>query len=162
MQPDQPLGAGRKVQLELLDQMLAQGPGPAQARLEVERLVIEIGAAAPAGGRQAADAQAGQLALRDRLLPAVVGRSRPAIAGLAGHLEAAVELGSGALDRRRLGLVTARLRLLLALEQRVLLELALDVGRELEVRQLQKLDRLLELRRHHQALALTQVEAEGQ
>ena len=53
MQADQPLGAGRDVQLELLDQMLAQRRGPAQARLEIDRLVVEVGAAAPADRHQA-------------------------------------------------------------------------------------------------------------
>ena len=43
-------------------------------------------------------------------------------------------------------------RLLLAREQRVLLDLLLDEGGELEMRHLQQLDRLLQLRRHHQLL----------
>ena len=171
VQPDQPLGTGREVDLELLDQMLAQRLGSAQAGLEIGRRVVEVDAAAATERGQAADAQPRELALRDRLLPAVVGRPRPAIARLAahGHLQAAVQLGSGGAGgverggrRAGLGLGTGRVRLLLALEQRVLLELALDIGRQLEVRELQQLDRLLQLRRHHQALALTQIEAEGQ
>ena len=47
---------------------------------------------------------------------------------------------------------------LAALEQRVLLDLGLDEIGELEVRQLQHLDRLLQLRRHHQRLGLAQFE----
>ena len=39
-------------------------------------------------------------------------------------------------------------------EARVPLELALDIGLELQVRQLQQFNRLLQLRRHHQGLAL--------
>ena len=54
---------------------------------------------------------------------------------------------------------TAPAPLLLALEERVLLELALDVGRQLEIAQLQQLDRLLQLRRHHQSLALTHIQS---
>ena len=42
-----------------------------------------------------------------------------------------------------------------AFEQRVALELVLDVGGEFDIGQLQKLDRLQELRRHHHRLALT-------
>ena len=38
MQADQALGAGRQIQLELLDQMLAQGLGPAEAGLEIRPL----------------------------------------------------------------------------------------------------------------------------
>ena len=52
MQADQALGAGRQIDLQLLDQMLAQGLGPAEAGLEVEPLVVEIGAAAAADRRQ--------------------------------------------------------------------------------------------------------------
>ena len=44
------------------------------------------------------------------------------------------------------------------LEKRVLLELLSDIGGELEVGQLQQLDRLLQLRRHDQGLALAQIE----
>ncbi len=50
-----------------------------------------------------------------------------------------------------------RLALLVAFEQRILFELGLDEGLELEVRHLQKLDRLLQLRRHDQGLALPQL-----
>ena len=45
-----------------------------------------------------------------------------------------------------------------ALEQRIALELRLDEGVELEVGQLQQPNRLLQLRRHHQLLALPQLE----
>ena len=44
------------------------------------------------------------------------------------------------------------------LEKRILLELLSDIGGELEVGQLQQLDRLLQLRRHDQGLALAQIE----
>jgi hypothetical protein len=43
-------------------------------------------------------------------------------------------------------------------EQRVLLDLGLDKIGELDIRQLQHLDRLLQLRRHYQGLALAQFE----
>ena len=44
-----------------------------------------------------------------------------------------------------------------ALEQGIALELGLDIGLQLEVRQLQKLDRLLQLRRDDKALALPEL-----
>ena len=41
------------------------------------------------------------------------------------------------------------------LEQGIALDFGLDEVRQLKIRQLQQLDRLLQLRRHHQLLALT-------
>ena len=130
MQADQPLGDRRQVDLQLLDQMLAQAPGPAQARLEVEALVVEIGAAA-AADRPTRVEPAVEPARR-RVRPAFVRRRGPAVGRLL--------LPASCRARRRAALAraapaAARLlaapasRLLLALEQRVLLELALDVGR---------------------------------
>ena len=58
--------------------------------------------------------------------------------------------------RRRLGRLAA---LLLPLEKGVLLELPLHIGRELKIAQLQQLYRLLQLRRHHQGLALTHIQS---
>ncbi len=49
----------------------------------------------------------------------------------------------------------------LALEQRVPFELSLDEARKLEVGKLQELDRLLELRRHHQTVGLAEFELCG-
>ena len=63
----------------------------------------------------------------------------------------AVGLGSAPAPRRRL--VVA----LVALEQRVALELGLDIGDEVEIGELQQLDGLHQLRRHHQRLALAEL-----
>src|SRR5262249_38807593 len=53
------------------------------------------------------------------------------------------------------GLLGARLLAFArALQQRIALELVLHVGGEVEIGQLQQLDRLHELRRHHERLAL--------
>jgi len=52
----------------------------------------------------------------------------------------------------------ARLRLARALQQRIALELALDVSGKIEVGELQQLDGLHQLRRHHQRLALAEFE----
>jgi hypothetical protein len=61
-------------------------------------------------------------------------------------------LAAGAVRSRRL--IGTRLVLAGALEQRIALELVLHVGGEVQIRQLQQLDRLHELRRHHERLAL--------
>ena len=49
-----------------------------------------------------------------------------------------------------------------ALEERILFELLLDECREFDVRHLQQLDRLLQLRRHDQRLALAELQSLGQ
>ena len=51
---------------------------------------------------------------------------------------------------------------LLALQQRIALQLALDIGLELKIRQLQQLDRLLQLRRDDQSLALPNLETRAE
>src|SRR5262249_2931503 len=88
------------------------------------------------------------------------GRSVGAV-GLAVSDGGGVGQGAVAGDRRRgLGWCLAVVRrLALALEQRVAFELFLDLGGELLGGQLQRLDRLLELRRHDERLALTQIHA---
>ena len=90
-----------------------------------------------------------------------------------------IEIGRGAeifaserlVERRRAvngfgragGISLSALRLaafgIFALQQRVFLELGFDIFRKLEIGELQQLDRLLQLRRHHQGLALFQLEA---
>ena len=58
-----------------------------------------------------------------------------------------------------LGRLIPRVAALLALapfEQRVALELGIDIGDEVEIGELQELDRLHQLRRHHQRLALAE------
>ncbi len=65
-----------------------------------------------------------------------------------------VEVGGG-FDRRRLGVGFGVP--LVALQERIALDLALHIGLELEVRQLQQLDRLLQLRGDDKALALPQL-----
>ena len=64
---------------------------------------------------------------------------------------------------RRIGCErTAGLVCLLALEQRVPLKLGLDEGGKLDIGELQQLDRLLQLRRHHQAVALPKLKLCGE
>ena len=51
------------------------------------------------------------------------------------------------------------LRAVVALQQRIPLQLLLDEARHLDVGELQKLDRLTQLRRHDQSLSLAEIEA---
>ena len=48
------------------------------------------------------------------------------------------------------------------LKQRIALELGFDIGRKVKIRQLKQLDGLHQLRRHHQRLALPDLESLGQ
>ena len=77
---------------------------------------------------------------------------------------------SGAAARRRLPLAIGRRlrarrrqrRVVVvagALQQRIALELALDIGGQIQTRELQQLDGLHQLRRHHQRLALAELES---
>ena len=81
------------------------------------------------------------------------------IAGLA-----VLGLGEGARGcLRRVSLRCAALLVgLLAFEQRIALELGFDEGGELDIGELQQLDRLLQLRRHHQAVALAKLKLCGE
>ena len=68
----------------------------------------------------------------------------------------------GIVGGRRLGLDRFGLGIGIAfvtLQQRIALELGLDIGLQLKVGQLQQLDRLLQLRRDHKALALSQLQS---
>src|SRR4051812_46564133 len=56
------------------------------------------------------------------------------------------------------GLASGVPGLLWAFQQRVPLKLGIDEGRKLDIGELQQLDRLLQLRRHHKAVALAQLE----
>ncbi len=56
---------------------------------------------------------------------------------------------------RRAFRLDSRLGLGAAVEQRVLLELGLDIGDQIEIGELQQLDGLHQLRRHHQRLTLS-------
>ena len=60
-------------------------------------------------------------------------------------------LGGGFARDRRLGTVAG------ALQQRIALQFLLDEGRKVEIGQLQQLDRLHQLRRHHQRLGLSEL-----
>ena len=72
-----------------------------------------------------------------------IGASRSALAALLGRLRRAV----------------GRAAFAGALQQRVALELAFHIGGEIEIRELQQLDGLHQLRRHHERLALAEFES---
>ena len=65
------------------------------------------------------------------------------------------------LRRDRLGRAIDHARLAFggALQQRIFFELALDVGGQIQVRELQQLDGLHQLRRHHERLALAHLQS---
>ena len=58
-----------------------------------------------------------------------------------------------------MGLGDRRVVVVGALEQRVAFEFALDIGRQIQAGELQQLDGLHQLRRHHQRLALAEFES---
>ena len=60
---------------------------------------------------------------------------------------------------RAVGLGLGRPVLDAAVEQRIALEFRFDVSDQIEIRELQQLDRLHQLRRHHQRLALADLES---
>ena len=120
------------------------GPRAGLARI-VGKFVFEIGAE-PLLDRAAAGLQA--------FVDAVRGA-----ADVHGRIALAVELRGdrlgGAIDHARLAFGGA-------LEQRVLFELPFDVGGQIQVRELQQLDRLHQLRRHHERLALAHLQSLSQ
>src|SRR5579864_296857 len=61
------------------------------------------------------------------------------------------------LDRRRFGAILGGG--IVELKEGILLKLSVDIGGQLDIRRLQQLDRLLQLRRHHESLALPEVES---
>ena len=74
-----------------------------------------------------------------------IGRARIPVAGIF------APLGRRLARNRWLGAVTG------ALKQRIALQFLLDEGRKVEIGQLQQLDRLHQLRRHHQRLGLAEL-----
>jgi hypothetical protein len=140
---DQAVGGLVDFDGKLRQEMVAQGGGTDERLVEAGEVV------ARGGGRRAAPGLG------------IAGKVEPALALAARRLMPALAvLGAGL---RRLGL-GRRLggRAVVALEQRILLQLALDIGRELQIRQLQQLDSLLQLRRHHERLGLAEIESLGQ
>ncbi len=167
-----------EIHIELLDQMVAQVHRVGERVLEIEAALLEAAAPSRAPAREGIGC--GAPAARE--VGAVPGfvvlgvEPRPGGGVQPGLVReiAALALGrvlrlSRGVGRRSIGLSgPARLAPFFGpfavgglgpLEQRVLLDLVLDESRELEVRHLQQLDRLLQLGRHDERLGLAQIEA---
>ncbi len=144
MRADDAVDGVGDVDRELRQQMVAQGGGPAQRLVEPGQHLAGLRPPQPAlpGGGIAGKVEIALALAACRLLPALDLFGVGCGGGLGG-------LG-GALGRR-----------VVALQQRVLLELALDEGRELHVGELQQLDRLLQLRRHDERLGVAEIEPLG-
>ncbi len=115
----------------------AAGLGPVDA---AARVAAADGGAGVAGG---------VVARRSAVVQIVVPHIQIRLGGAIGHVVGVVGVGVG-LDRFGVRLAVG----LVALQQRVALKLAIHERLELEVRQLQKLDSLLQLRRDDEALPL--------
>ena len=162
VQRNHPIGLIGQISADLLDQVLAQGARPRRGLLNARQVVCgPRPVAAPPGMYIAAEVATDlgpAVALLARRGAPMIGRVRSIVGGQ--------RLGKGlggTVDRRWLSLRLGFLRrpvlafAFAALEQRVLFDLGLDESGQLQVGQLQHLDRLLQLRCHHQSLALAQL-----
>ena len=131
-------------------------------------LAILLAAGAGAGPVGVAGRRLGIRARRHRL--AFIGRADLAVRPLGRDVAAAGEAPLGPIGLRRFGgggVPLRRLRLALgfalarALEQGIALELAFHIADEVEVGELQQLDGLHQLRRHHQRVALPELKFLG-
>ena len=138
----------------------------------VDALAVGVERAAAVGlGPVHRPAGVADRAARDRFLSRIASIASGSIAGRGVGVKivvAGVEIGFGpaagdfvgkSVAQRRFGHWRLTVRLAVALvagEQRIALDLGLHIGFEFEIRQLQQLDRLLQLGRYDQRLALTQ------
>ena len=158
MAADQPVGGVEQLDAELLQQMLAQRRVARQRLVETGKIVAGLRRWSGAARHRAVRRIPGIGIAGVILLALAIGPGDvvPHL-GLGGFA-----LGAGGFRRlrrlaRRLGLG----RRFIALEQRILLDLGIDIEGKLDVRQLQQLDRLLQLRRHDQRLRLPKIETLG-
>ena len=167
MQTDDPIRRIVEVHLQLLEQRIPQALLARKALLDARIAVALPRPAAPVGEllRPAAGVARPVAAGIVRVLVCVVGIERGLVArrqGLGGGQVETVGRRLVVATRRRgladLGTAVAGREIgFLALQQGVLLELPFHVRRQVEVRKLQQLDRLLQLRRHDQRLALSKL-----
>ena len=157
---DQPLARGPEGEPELLGEMLAQGVRALCHVLDPVLVGLEgpAGAAAAIGVAAAVGRAAGVIGLG---VLGIEGGGFRRGHGLRAHQRRGVRL-----RRRRVGALVGRRNLparavlrLVLLEQRVALQLLGDEACQIEVRELQELDRLPELRRHHQRGGLADLQA---
>jgi hypothetical protein len=109
----------------------------------------------PPAWRARADGASSGKTLLDRGAAGLEGFAHPLVAagGLTGR---AIAVG---LVATRIAAVDRLAALIGAFEQGIALELAIHIGRQVQIRQLQQLDGLHQLRRHHQRLALTDLQS---
>ena len=150
VQADQPVHWVRQLDCELLQQVLPERRFLAEPLIQA-LAVVRRRAAATRGAGQVAEGAVGRAVVVKLLRVRVERRLR-----LFGHLVGRGQAGGILVRRCRLVFRKRGVRLgvapLLAFQKRVRFELAFDEFGQLDVRQLQQLDRLLQLRRHHKAL----------
>ena len=161
MRGDNPIDRIAKIGADLFAQVFAQAARTACRPLD-GRLTV-VAAPGPVPGTP----QIVVATVFVRAVAILAGRRLPVLGGIANNLANAASQLLG--KRQRSGIHHAyRLagadRRVIALrlagfQQRVFLDLGLDEFAQFEVRQLQQLYRLLQLRRHHQRLALPQLQA---
>ena len=164
VQADRAVDGVVDIHLELLGQQLAQTPFLLQGLLQAVFVAIEILAPATARPTARRPIHAGEAVARPGIGPGVlvryvegrlVGADRVEgdfVRG-GGHIAAAVHNGLlGPVRRLAIAAVVA-------LEKWVALELRLQIGGQLDIRQLQQFYRLLQLRRHDQRLCLPQIQS---
>ena len=159
MKGDDPIDHVGQVGADLLDQMLAQCSGARGGLVDAAHILFVAAATADLPGL-------GIAAAIERTVAFVARSVAPMVCGIAREVsgQRTAELlrqrhqvtvgfrrnGIGCRDRRLIVFA------LPVLQQGVLLDLGLDKFGQLDIRQLQHLDCLLQLRRHHQRLALAQ------
>ncbi len=147
---DQAVGGRLDIDADLVHQVVAERLRPRQRLVEAGEILVAGGPARlhRLPGRRIACAIEIALAF-------AAGAFRPLLARF--RRKAALRLGLRFRLRRHDGRAIGRR--FVVLQQRIALELLIDERRKLHLGKLQQLDRLLQLRRHHQGLRLAQIEA---
>ena len=164
MRADHPVDRVREAEAKLFAQVFPQRRTLAReivdaSLIPLERLVatapVDAAGRRPAIGRPAGVVGIGVVGVERRR---AFGRQGvgPDGVGCIGHDGGG---GGGLVERGPLGV--GHIRAFIAFEQGIAFEFLLDEGRDLDVRKLEKLDCLPQLRRHHQCLALTEVKTGG-
>ncbi len=156
LRADQPVERIAEAEAKLLVQMLAQRAAARRQILHAALRSVRATAAAELGAEQRAVGVegVGPVGIEGCLLRQLVGGDQGGGIGLRREgfrLGTGTLVGSGQLGRLGVPIV--------ALEQRIALELLLDEGCDVEVGKLQQLERLLHLRGHRKRLRLAQVDA---
>ncbi len=157
-----PVGDVGEIGADLLDQMLAQRPGTRRGLVDPAHVIIVAPPITDLPGLRIAAAIERTVAVLARGVAPVLGGIARQVPGkravelLRQRHRVPVGLRRNGIGRRHRCFVGIPLAVF---EQRVLLDLSLDKLGQLDIRQLQHLDCLLQLRGHHQRLALAQFKA---